>query len=1119
MDNYKVLIDNIEKFTRKYYVNELIRGVIFFFTLGALYLFFTLYIEYFLWLKPALRTALLVLFVIVEVFLFGRYIVFPLLKLLGIRSGISQKQASLIIGQHFPDIDDKLLNTLQLYEQQKGSEMAIASINQKAENLKVFSFPKAVDFGLNKAYLKYLAIPLVIYLFTLFTGKTEQLNDSYDRLIHPQVAYVPPAPFQIEITNDYLEVLEGDDFVLEAKIVGETLPEEVFLVQNNQRIYLQKSNASTFFHVFKNVNKNIDFYLESSPVSTHPYTLEMIATPRISTIELKLQYPSYTEKTSETLEGTGSALVPEGTFVTWIVKGIHTDSVSVIQESKRFEFTKQKAQNTFQLTKGIYNDFHYILTASNQKISDYEPLKFAINVLKDEYPKIYIQTDIDSVQTGDAHFAGRLTDDYGISKLRVVYFEKDKPNDLKEHTISVTQSQLSDFLYTFPGELPLKDSQEYGLYFEVFDNDRVNQPKSTKSPTYFYYQNSVLEEEEKLLEEQSKTLDDAHKLKEKLKENQKSFEAMQEQLKNTPEIDFNTEKMLQEALKRQELYDNMMEKKLDDFKNNLDDQKENENPFLEEKKEDIQKRIDELKENIKDKEMMEELQKLAEKLQKEDLIDKMEEMKSRQQYKERALEELLELTKRFYVEQKMQQLSEKLDELAKKQEQLSENEENNKEKQEELSKEFDQVKKSLEELKQENEKLKEPMPIDFQEPEQNIIDEEQYNAEQNLESGQQSEAKENQKKAAKYMKQMAMMFQNQVEAMSAEQIEEDIASLRRILDNLLIFSFDQEELMVRLGNKTQESSNLSDNLKTQYKLKEFFEHIDDSLYTLSMRQAKLSPKINEYLSSAHYFLNTSVTSLEENQIYKSKSQQQFVMKSANDLAYLLNSLLDQLNNAQMSMGSGSGSGGSGQGFSLPDIIQKQGDLQKQAGEMMQQGQNKGDQQGSQDGNKEGEGGKKGEKGNQGDGNTNGEGKHSEEYNQELYEIYKQQQKIKEALENQLEDSVKDAGEEKRVKSLIRQMDQLQNILLEKGINQDVLKRMDNLEHQLLKLKQASYTQEKDNKRESKTNRKDFNNTTTKLYEELIEKFSKDEILNREKIPFKTDINARINRYFKRELHE
>ena len=55
----------------------------------------------------------------------------------------TQIDAAKIIGKHFPEIDDKILNILQLNELSDSDNLLIqASITQKTENIKSFSFRK-----------------------------------------------------------------------------------------------------------------------------------------------------------------------------------------------------------------------------------------------------------------------------------------------------------------------------------------------------------------------------------------------------------------------------------------------------------------------------------------------------------------------------------------------------------------------------------------------------------------------------------------------------------------------------------------------------------------------------------------------------------------------------------------------------------------------------------------------------------------------------------------------------------------------------------------------------------------------------------------------------------------
>src|SRR5699024_7626619 len=58
------------------------------------------------------------------------------------------------------------------------------------------------------------------------------------------------------------------------------------------------------------------------------------------------------------------------------------------------------------------------------------------------------------------------------------------------------------------------------------------------------------------------------------------------------------------------------------------------------------------------------------------------------------------------------------------------------------------------------------------------------------------EANMHQHKSGELMKMLLDNMQDNMNAMQAEQLSEDIGMLRRILANLLTFSFDQEDLML-----------------------------------------------------------------------------------------------------------------------------------------------------------------------------------------------------------------------------------------------------------------------------------------------------------------------------------
>ena len=1099
MKGYQSIQKKLEGFYKKYYINELIKGAILFCSLGLLYFIFTLYLEYFLWLKPIARTLLFWVFIGVEFYLLYRFILLPIIQLTRMKKGISDIQSSRIIGDYFPEVKDKLLNVLQLKHESQETELVLASIDQKAKELQPIPFQRAINFKGNVKYVKYLSIPLLIWLVSMISGTSKELTQSFSRVVNYQTEYTPPAPFAFALETDNLNVIQGKSFTLGVTTVGEVAPEEVKIYYKDQEYFMQERSGGIFVFTFTNVVESIDFYVQANSVSSQNYTLNVIKTPTIQNITLNLDYPSYTGKKDELINNTGSVLVPEGTKVQWQAKTNQTDIVDFIQEDKRTPFEKVD-DNTFSYNKNIRKSFGYQIASSNEELQDFEKLPYTIKVVKDEFPTILVQSNIDSIARGDAQFAGQISDDYGISKLQLVYYDQDNPSSQQVLDLSVTRENIQTFFYQFPDELTLKEGVDYELFFRVFDNDAVNGKKKAISKKFNYRQKTEEEIDAEILQEQRNTINDLQKTINKQKDQKKALDQLQKEIQNKKDINWNDRKKVDEFIKRQKQYKELMERQTDNLQETLDEKKE-QDPTMEQKKSELQKRIEELKKLDKQKKLLDELQKMAEKLDKEDLVRKAKQLAQENKQQERSLERILELTKRYYVEEKSMQIANKLEELSKKQDSLSNNAENTPEKQEEINKEFDKISEEMDQLQEDNEDLKEPMDIPDMEEDKEQTKEELDKSKDNLQKDQKNQAQKNQKKAAKKMKQMSQQMQAAMEAMQGEMIEENIEDLRKILENLVTFSFKQEDLMNKFDEISVRHPDFGKNLKKQNEIKRYFEHIDDSLYVVSMRVPQISAKIQTDLSNAHYNLDQSLENFAENRFSSGLSNQQYVMTSVNNLSDFLSDMLDNMQNSMSSSGKGKGSGKS---FSLPDLIQKQQGLSEQMKNGMQKkGQNKQDGKDGKDGKKEGNQNQNGE------GNQQGE----EELNGDLFKIYQQQQ----ALRQELEDAIKQGGEGSGdAKKALKTMEQLENEILEKGFNQGTLQRMQQLEYELLKLDKAAFEQGKDKKRKSNTNRDSFRKKKIKELQFKKQFYNQIEILNRQSLPLQENFEKKVQEYFSKK---
>mgnify|MGYP003406012471 CR=1 FL=1 len=153
MSSYNELIQKLDDFIRKYYKNQLIRGLIYAATAFLGFFLIVTSLEYFGHFDTTARTILFYAFVLLNLFFLVRYVIIPLSKLYKFGKVISHEQAAEIIGKHFSNVSDKLYNTLQLHklagEDAQQASLINASINQKTAELKPIPFASAINFSSN----------------------------------------------------------------------------------------------------------------------------------------------------------------------------------------------------------------------------------------------------------------------------------------------------------------------------------------------------------------------------------------------------------------------------------------------------------------------------------------------------------------------------------------------------------------------------------------------------------------------------------------------------------------------------------------------------------------------------------------------------------------------------------------------------------------------------------------------------------------------------------------------------------------------------------------------------------------------------------------------------------
>lgn len=478
MKSYYLIVAKLTRFHYRYYLRMLIRGGLLFTAVGLMILFGVLSVEYFLWLGTWGRFLLLFLGLTAQCYLLFRFILTPLFYLLKFRRGISNKQASLLIGRHFPEVGDKLYNLLDLAEDNDKSELLLASMEQRSIQLAPVPFTRAIDYREAWKYVRFLLIPVSVFLMIWFLGDLSGFFGSYERVINYNTAYQPPAPFVFETLMGGPDVLENETFTVQVTTKGTVKPESVN-IHINGRDYILQEDGGIFYYTFKPPLKSAEFYFSANGILSETFKLNAVRVPAIEDFVMRLDYPSYLNRGTDSIRSTGNAVFPEGTRVQWNIQGKNTGAIHLKTGESVLPFAS--ASGDFRLSRNVYQDFAYQIVTSNEHVEAFEVLSYEFKVIRDAYPVVKVKEQKDSLAPGIGYYSGEASDDYRIKSVGLVVYPEGFEEESKTLELKLPEGNYEQFYYTFPSGLQLEEGKNYEFYFTATDNDALRGGKAGKS--------------------------------------------------------------------------------------------------------------------------------------------------------------------------------------------------------------------------------------------------------------------------------------------------------------------------------------------------------------------------------------------------------------------------------------------------------------------------------------------------------------------------------------------------------------------------------------------------------------------------------------------------------------
>jgi len=587
-----------------------------------------------------------------------------------------------------------------------------------------------------------------------------------------------------------------DDVRISFKVIG-PVPKETSLAikyEEQTDFTVQKILAdSTGKYNFdiKAVRQSFRYYAQAENIKSEEYTIEVIDRPIIKTFDLTITPPAYSRLPQIDQKDNGNITSLTGSYVDIGLTSTKELKSAKLQFADTTYFDLSVKGNEAKGKYRIKGDNNYqVILIDISGNTNQSPITYSVKALSDAYPTIdVIKPNGNSNLENDNRLPIllKIADDYGFTKLVINYrlsaskFTKVQDEYSKIEIPINKYEKESDVNYIWNlNKLNLASNDVVTYYFEVFDNDNVSGPKSTKTSTFNVRVPSLDEiltraddTHQEAVEDLKQTLKDAQELK-------KELEKIDQDLKqDKKELTWQEKEKIQKSLDKFKEMQNKVEQTSKQM--NKMQQELQQNNLL--SKETLQKymELQKLMEEMTSDEMkkaMERLQDVLKNMDRKQTQEAMKNVKIDEEQFQKSIERTMNLIKRLQIEEKMNELVKRTDNLEKKQDDLQNETKNSnlndKNQKDELSKKQDEVSKELDKMKQEMESLAEKMK-EFKDMPKDQMDKlkDEFDKQENQELSEQSKQDMQQ-----MQKQQSMQKQSQI-SKNMKQMKQKMSAMQK----------------------------------------------------------------------------------------------------------------------------------------------------------------------------------------------------------------------------------------------------------------------------------------------------------------------------------------------------
>jgi len=848
------------------------------------------------------------------------------------------------VGQKYPAIADHLQNALQLHEEPAAYssrdlvEAAFADIRQETAGVdfgRVVGWHSVVRTA--KAGLGCLTLAVLFFVFV-----RGELLSAAQRVLHHQESFDVPARFHFLVDPGNREVVKGESVTLVIRAEGEQ-PAGVVLATRptGQLEYdhqtLASENDGTFRRLLPSVRNTTDYFVQAYGVRSEEFRLTVADRPVVKLLRVYLPPPAYSHIPPGPLEdNTGDITALPGTRARIEVQSnkplreariVFGDSARVPMKITEFHaeaVVPVRAEGRYTLdlvdTGGVHN---------------IDPVEYSVRVIADRNPVATILVpgaNLDVTEAGTLAMVFRVSDDFGFTKLRLASRLAHSRYEQAAALFSYTEVPLPadagvEVLQSYAWNLkPLalvpEDVVEY--YIEVFDNDRVSGPKSAVSETFTLRLPSL---DEVFADVEGGNNVTIETLKEALEESEEAHkdaeELRREMRKDQQKMDWQDQQRTQQLMAKYDELRRKMEEVNRTLRENVDRMQENQ--LLSRETMEKYQELQQLMQEVNTPEFADALKRMQQAMQQlspELMRQALQQFQFSEENFRKGIERTLNLLKRIQVEQKLDEMTKRMEALQRQQKELEqqvtkaerpsqEMAENLARRQEDLRAQMKEIEKTLDDLRKRMEEFPAEMPLQEmaeaqKELQESGLDQQMSDISKQLQQGEFSQAAAGQQQALQKMDRLSRQLQQAREALQRQQQQQIVNEMRRALQDLVALSKKQEEMKNRSGGLEPNSQQFRQGAQNQMEALRDLGNVAERLSRVGQKSFVVSPEMGKSIGDAMRSMGQAMQSLEQRTGAGASQQQGEAMRSLNEAAQMTQGAINS-----MMQGGGQGMGMAG----------------------------------------------------------------------------------------------------------------------------------------------------------------------------------------------------------------